>query len=1080
MKKFTLILALLIAFVGFSQSNKKTTKSKAIVAKEIKPDAKTLEKRLCHEENLANSPYKKTLAMPKKERKALGLPPNKYFESEYELTMNPETGRPTFENINALREQLEAERKNAPHHRAPGDAIDNNWIERGPTNVGGRTRAVLFDPNDPTNETAFAGGVSGGLWKNTNISNPSSVWTRVGIPENLAVSCITVDPNNSSIFYVGTGESYVTDNINGNGIWKSTDAGTTWNKVLIVVPGTPVYSAASLLTGNSPTAIAGSYLMAEASAAFSSAAPITTPITNNIVLGTDGTAAPTLCCSALTNGAAVSGKIALIRRGTCNFTVKVKNAQDAGAIAVIIMNNNTDAAFNMGGTDLAITIPAVMISQADGDLLENALLSGPVSVTLNQSNGSYTGYMISGQQHINRIKVRNNAGVSEIYATAGDSFYGASGSTTYLGGTTMGLYKSVDGGATWNEIALPLTANGKKVAPNDIEIASDNKIWLSTIDSRVWANGGGLVFSSADGNTFTQKLAVPGGKRTEIAVSATTPDKVYVLTEVTSGTTETVSILSTTDGFATTNTLALPVDADGGIPAIDFTRGQAGYDLTISVDPTNDQKVWVGGIDIFASSNGGTSWTQKSIWTGGSFQDVHSDQHNAVFAPGAASKMLFANDGGVFYTSDSGTTIGSRNSGFNVTQFYSVGVAPTTNGMPGDNFVGGAQDNGSNMFLNVASGQNSSVEVQGGDGAYSMFDQGSVDKYRITNYVYNNNVVLFNYATNSQRQINSESGTTGDNGQFITPMTLDSNLDVLFADYFKNPNYQIRRYKNLKSGIIRKAILSNTIFNSLATALTVSKYTTTSTTLLIGTRNGKVIKLTNADAGTTTLDPIAVWTNISGPAFVGSVSDVEYGNSENEILVTMHNYNVVSIWYTADGGATWQNKEGNFPDIPVKAILRNPLNNDEVIIGTELGVWRTETFNTANPIWIQSQNGMQNVKVTDLDLRNDNVVYAATYGRGIFSGAFTAPLLANNSFTTNSKNISIAPNPSNGVFNINIDKFSGDLNLEVVDLNGRVVMNKKMNDSAEKSIDLKGFQTGVYVLKITGEDVNYSQKIIKN
>ena len=238
------------------------------------------------------------------------------------------------------------------------------------------------------------------------------------------------------------------------------------------------------------------------------------------------------------------------------------------------------------------------------------------------------------------------------------------------------------------------------------------------------------------------------------------------------------------------------------------------------------------------------------------------------------------------------------------------------------------------------------------------------------------------------------------------------------------------------------------------------------------------MKVTNADVGTTAATT-AIWTNITDSGFVGSISDVEYGASENEIYVTFHNYNVESIWYSADGGTTWQNKEGDFPDIPVKAILRNPLNVNEVIIGTELGVWRTETFNDVNPTWIQSQNGMQNVKVTDLDLRNDNVVFAATYGRGIFSGAFTAPLLSNVNFTNNNS-IKITPNPSNGIFNINLDKYNGELNVEVADLNGRIVLNKKVDFKNEKSIDLKDFSNGVYVLKITGESVNYSQKIIKN
>ena len=67
-----------------------------------------------------------------------------------------------------------------------------SWIQRGPINVGGRTKGIMFDPNDPTNETVFAGGVSGGIFKNTEISNPNSQWTLVtkNIPsESITKNC---------------------------------------------------------------------------------------------------------------------------------------------------------------------------------------------------------------------------------------------------------------------------------------------------------------------------------------------------------------------------------------------------------------------------------------------------------------------------------------------------------------------------------------------------------------------------------------------------------------------------------------------------------------------------------------------------------------------------------------------------------------------------------------------------------------------------------------------------------------------------------------------------------------------------
>lgn len=282
----------------------------------------------------------------------------------------------------------------------------------------------------------------------------------------------------------------------------------------------------------------------------------------------------------------------------------------------------------------------------------------------------------------------------------------------------------------------------------------------------------------------------------------------------------------------------------------------------------------------------------------------------------------------------------------------------------------------------------------------------------------------------------------------------------------------------MKSGTVGRVNLTNALLTSPPTAFAVSPYTTTSTTLLVGTRLGKLLRVTNANA-------THAWTDITGPSFVGSISDVEYGASNNEIFVTMHNYNVVSIWYSKDGGATWMNKEGNFPDIPVKAIMRNPLKVDgsgfatEVIIGTELGVWYSNNFDSATPTWNQSYNGMSNVKVMDLDLRNDNTVFAATYGRGIFSGLFTATTLSADDNTL-AKGINIYPNPANDVLNISIANFTGNLTVEIFDINGRKVSSDEGDFINQRSINLSTYQAGVYIVKLTGENLNYSEKIVIN
>merc|ERR1739838_1139051 len=104
--------------------------------------------------------------------------------------------------------------------------------------------------------------------------------------------------------------------------------------------------------------------------------------------------------------------------------------------------------------------------------------------------------------------------------------------------------------------------------------------------------------------------------------------------------------------------------------------------------------------------------------------------------------------------------------------------------------------------------------------------------------------------------------------------------------------------------------------------------------------------------------------------------------------------------------------------MPIRSILQNPLNTDEVIVGTQLGVWSTVNFYDTNPTWNQSFNGMSDVIVTDLDLRDDNKVFAATYGRGVFSGDFTAEQTFSVEEEALAGNFTVYPNPSNGTFQI--------------------------------------------------------------
>jgi type IX secretion system substrate protein len=887
---------------------------------------------------LKHNPINRRLKMSKKERQNIGLPPNKYFEREYLLEMNPALGRPTPEKLFALQEQLNDK---SITRRVPGDASDNSWVERGPNNIGGRTRALLYDPNDATHKRVFAGGVSGGLWVTNDITDANVSWTRVsGISENISVSAFTVDPNNTQNIYVATGETYTSGDVNGNGIWKSSDGGANWTHIFGGSTGTTVVQTLS---------------------------------------------------------------------------------------------------------------------------------------------GGGLQFLVPGQYHVNDIKAMDNAGSTILFAAVGANNFSFSGpNNTFLGAFEYGLYKSTNGGTTWS--LIPNDISGHPYEVNDIEIGADNTVWIATKNSVFGAGGGAILASTNNGSTFTLKHTIASGRRTEIAVSSTNAGTIYVLGQVASN--APVTILKTLDAFATTPTvLSLPNDGDNGISATDFTRGQSFYDLMLEVSPTNDAIAYVGGIDIFRTTNSGTSWSQISKWSNNpglstlNIPLVHADQHALTFDPSNPNKAVIGNDGGVYYASSlssasfSTTAIIDRNKDYNVTQFYKGAIGQGTST---DMLIAGAQDNGS-LFSESTPPTSVSgfTDIFGGDGAYEFIDKDGA--YLIVSYVYNTYTRMnLPLGTGSVVVYNDNDDTVTTTGTFINPADLDDSLDVLYADGTDGATNQIAKYSDITTATPVRTNMTNNKLIGQPTAFKVSPYSTTSTTLLVGTDEGKLLKIANANTGA------PAWSDITDAGFVGSISAMDFGANENEIIVTFHNYGVTSIWFSTDGGTSWTSKEGDLPDLPIKAVMMNPLNNDEVIIGTDLGVWRTTNFKTASPAWVQSQNGMQNAKVTSFDLRTaDNTVLASTYGRGLFTGTFTSAVLGVNNFDLAKSEIKVYPTVSDGNFNIASKQNFGQTKIQVYDLRGRQVYQSQITLNSIQEMKLgTQLKSGVYILKMQNEKINYSSKII--
>ena len=839
----------------------------------------------------------------------------------WELTMDPSTGRPMPERLEAIQAQLKQERL---LNRAGGGDASYPWIDRGPNNVGGRTRGIMFDPNDTEYDRVFAGGVSGGLWVNEDITNPNSPWSLVpGIDANIRVTQIIHDPNDTDTFYIGSGESYVAGYAVGRGIWKSVDGGVTWT---------------------------------------------------NIFGGADGT----VTAEEIVNGI---------------FYINDIVARDVGST-----------------TELFISVAGVLYQDASP----------------NQFNGLFE----------------------------------------------QGLYKSADNGASWSQIPLAPEANGTQPNPNDLEIDIDNNVWLTTTRSNFGFNGG-KIFKSTDGTNFSLVTTIANAERTELEPSSLDSDKFWVAAEVNGE----ADLFITEDSFTSLSQINEPEDTDTDISSTDYTRGQAFYDLPIETD--DNDHLYVGGIDLFKSENDGNSWSQISKWSNNNdlatlnVPLVHADHHSIVFRPGS-NAAVFGTDGGVYYTPDvtafaTQIDIDNIEVGFNTTQFYYGDLGPDENNLI---LLGGTQDNGSIISQNSNDGANSFNDYFfffSGDGAYCEIDDnggltGFGDgNYMIVSSIFNNYRIASPGVSSATEAFNNgyDMGSSSA-GNFINEAELDQNQNILFTNSSVGNNNRISAFV-LGASSATEQIYTNAQLNSEPSALKISPFTTNRSKLYAGLRNGKLLRVDNADIAPS-------YTDISGPDFVGSISDIEFGQNENEIFVTFHNYGVTSIWFTNDGGSIWSNIEGDLPDIPVKCILQNPLLPEEVIIGTELGVWRTSDFTANNVEWVQSYNGMSDVLVVDLDLRtSDNTILATTHGRGFFTSQFTSEALSVNNYNNIQDLFSISPTLSDGNFNLTGQNL-GQTKLRIYNLSGKQVFYSEYNliDNISVPIQLQ-VNPGIYLVQIVDE-----------
>ena len=563
---------------------------------------------------------------------------------------------------------------------------------------------------------------------------------------------------------------------------------------------------------------------------------------------------------------------------------------------------------------------------------------------------------------VNRLAVSGN-GANLLAATKG--YY------TNFGGS---IYRSTDGGTTWSQRYTAARIWDVRFDPNDSNKALANSQNYNTGTS-LYDNA--IIASTDGGLTWSAKktFSTAGPIRIELAYTRANSQIVYASVDQNSG-----EIWKSTDGGTTWALMATP----------QHLGNQGAYDNAIWVDPTDANHLVTAGLDVYRSTNGGTTFTKISNWGNnqidirygsGTSHTPHADHHALVADPnynGTSNRILYnGNDGGLYRAPDitlAGESSGwdELNNGLGLTQFYSV--AGKSSG--GTRIVGGSQDNG--MLYNGGPGTNWKM-FQGGDGGFGAVDTTN-DNYLYGEYVYlqigrsTDRGASYGYIdkTGSNQLTDARSSSAAN---FIAPFVLDPNdSNRLLAG-----GLSLWQNAAVRTGTDWTAIKPST--GSKISAIAVAEGN--ANIVWVGHNNGAVYRTANS------LNATPTWTLVSngtsGTLQARMINRIVIDRDDpTKAYVALGGYNNNNVWRTADNGATWTDLNSParvLPSVPCFALARHPLNANWLYVGTEVGLF---TSQDGGATWSASNDGPANVEIADLAWRDNTTLIAATHGRGMF------------------------------------------------------------------------------------------------
>ncbi|MDN3492510.1 T9SS type A sorting domain-containing protein [Winogradskyella bathintestinalis] len=586
-------------------------------------------------------------------------------------------------------------------------------------------------------------------------------------------------------------------------------------------------------------------------------------------------------------------------------------------------------------------------------------------------------------------------------------------------------------------VAFEGTANyGRGITLDDVSIESSNL---------------GVVFS--DGFESTSNAFGFGPKL--IGVSPDNPSVVYVLEakdNVFGGIYKSTDNGSTFSKLNHTNKNYFGYDSFAS-----DDKGQAPRDMAIAVNPNNINDVHIAGINTWRSTNGGTDFTISSQWTPydayiGNVGYCHADVDILEFVGnGANTKLLVGTDGGI-YSAENPTVVNNQyytdlTAGLGIRQFYKIGVSQTNPVI----VTGGSQDNGSSIL----GSDGNWTDWFGADGMEGFIDKNNSQVIYGTAQ-YGNLIKSFDSGANVSYLTQPEDKGGDYSWNWVVPFEQDPVLQNVVYCAFDVV------YKSVDGG-----------FNWIAISPEFS-----------GNIDHFKVASTNSNIMYVAINGIFVYSTDGGMNWVQSSLNLG-GGRINEIAVhptdpskiAIATTNNQKVYISTDNGASFTSVRWDLPGFSSQALTWQDNGKDGLYVGMNYGIYYTD--NELGNTWTAFNNGLPNVRINELEINAvEGKIYAATYGRGLWSSNLYDETLGVNNFELD--DLVLYPNPATSEVKLKWN-VSEDVSIRIYNTLGKLMFyTKSENLTNDYKINLSTFKTGVYFVKLNTSKGEITKKLILN